>query len=31
VANAVDRIKAIGNGQVPAVVRLAWNVLTKNI
>jgi DNA (cytosine-5)-methyltransferase 1 len=31
VANAVDRIKAIGNGQVPAVARLAWNVLTKNI
>jgi len=30
-ANAVDRIKAIGNGQVPAVARLAWNVLTKNL
>jgi DNA (cytosine-5)-methyltransferase 1 len=23
----VDRLKAIGNGQVPAVVRLAWNLL----
>jgi DNA (cytosine-5)-methyltransferase 1 len=31
VANRVDRLKAIGNGQVPAVARLAWNVLTKNI
>ena len=30
-ANAVDRIKAIGNGQVPAVARLAWNILTKNL
>lgn len=30
-ANAVDRIKAIGNGQVPGVVRLAWDVLTKNL
>lgn len=27
VANRVDRIKAIGNGQVPAVVRLAWRML----
>lgn len=24
VANRVDRIRALGNGQVPAVVRLAW-------
>ena len=24
----VDRLKAIGNGQVPAVVRLAWQILT---
>lgn len=24
----VDRLKAIGNGQVPAVVRLAWETLT---
>lgn len=30
-ANAVDRIKAIGNGQVPAVARLAWNILTKDL
>lgn len=27
VANRVDRYKAIGNGQVPAVVELAWHVL----
>ena len=27
VAARVDRLKAIGNGQVPAVVRLAWNIL----
>lgn len=26
-ANQVDRLGAIGNGQVPAVVRLAWNLL----
>ena len=26
-AHRVDRLKAIGNGQVPAVVRLAWNLL----
>jgi hypothetical protein len=31
VANRVDRLKAIGNGQVPAVVKLAWNVLTDRI
>ena len=30
-ANSVDRIKAIGNGQVPAVARLAWNILTKDL
>jgi len=24
----VDRIRAIGNGQVPAVAALAWNLLT---
>ena len=29
VADRVDRLKAIGNGQVPAVVRLAWNTLAK--
>ena len=27
VARRVDRLKAIGNGQVPAVVRLAWKAL----
>jgi len=27
VANRVDRIKAIGNGQVPQVAALAWNIL----
>lgn len=29
VANRVDRLKAIGNGQVPAVVRLAWETLSQ--
>ena len=28
VANRVDRLKAIGNGQVPAVVAAAWKLLT---
>ena len=28
VANRVDRLKAIGNGQVPAVAAAAWNLLT---
>ena len=27
----VDRIKAIGNGQVPAVAQLAWDILTKKL
>jgi DNA (cytosine-5)-methyltransferase 1 len=27
VANRVDRLKAIGNGQVSSVARLAWNIL----
>jgi DNA (cytosine-5)-methyltransferase 1 len=27
VARRVDRLKAIGNGQVPAVVKAAWNIL----
>jgi len=27
VAHRVDRLKAIGNGQVPAVVELAWRTL----
>ena len=31
VANRVDRLKSIGNGQVPAVAQLAWDVLTKNL
>ena len=29
VANRVDRLKAIGNGQVPAVVQLAWEILSR--
>ena len=29
VAARVDRLKAIGNGQVPAVVNLAWEILTE--
>lgn len=29
VASRVDRLKAIGNGQVPAVVRAAWELLTR--
>lgn len=28
VANRVDRIKALGNGQVPAVAARAWDILT---
>lgn len=31
VAYRVDRLKAIGNGQVPGVVREVWEILTKNI
>jgi DNA (cytosine-5)-methyltransferase 1 len=31
VAHRVDRLKSIGNGQVPGVVRLAWNVLTEKL
>lgn len=27
-ANRMDRLKAIGNGQVPAVVKLAWKILS---
>jgi DNA (cytosine-5)-methyltransferase 1 len=30
VADIVDRIERLGNGQVPAVVRLAWEILTKD-
>jgi DNA (cytosine-5)-methyltransferase 1 len=29
VASRVDRLKAIGNGQVPEVVRTAWKILTE--
>lgn len=29
VARRVDRLKSIGNGQVPAVVRAAWNTLSE--
>ncbi len=28
VASRVDRLKALGNGQVPAVVKAAWQILT---
>jgi DNA (cytosine-5)-methyltransferase 1 len=31
VASRVDRLKAIGNGQVPAVAALAWKTLTNGI
>jgi hypothetical protein len=27
----VDRISAIGNGQVPAVVATAWNLLSEGL
>lgn len=30
VASRVDRLKAIGNGQVPAVAALAWQILSGN-
>lgn len=30
VANRVDRLKAIGNGQVPAVAATAWQILTES-
>jgi len=30
VAARVDRLRCIGNGQVPAVVRIAWNILQPN-
>jgi len=29
VANRVDRLRCIGNGQVPAVAALAWNILNE--
>jgi hypothetical protein len=31
VAARVDRLKALGNGQVPAVAATAWKLLTENI
>ena len=31
VARRLDRLQAIGNGQVPAVVRLAWNTLLERL
>jgi hypothetical protein len=31
IANRVARLKAIGNGQVPAVVALAWHILNNRI
>ena len=31
VADRVDRLRALGNGQVPAVVRAAWLLLTEDI
>jgi len=30
-AGIVDRVKAIGNGQVPAVAAVAWEILTGGI
>jgi len=30
VASRVDRLRALGNGQVPSVVALAWNILTQD-
>jgi hypothetical protein len=30
VANRVDRLKAIGNGQVSAVAAIAWRILMMN-
>jgi len=30
-AYRLDRVRATGNGQVPAVARLAWNILSKNL
>jgi hypothetical protein len=31
VAARVDRLKAIGNGQVPAVAATAWKLLTEEM
>jgi hypothetical protein len=31
VGDTVDRLKAIGNGQVPIVAATAWNILMERI
>ena len=31
IRNRIDRLKAVGNGQVPAVAALAWEILTEGI
>jgi hypothetical protein len=31
VAQRVEQLTALGNGQVPAVVRQAWRILTHNV
>jgi hypothetical protein len=31
VASRVDRLKAIGNGQVPLVAAQAWSILTSSL
>jgi len=31
VAARVDRLKAIGNGQVPVVAALAWRILNEEL
>jgi len=31
VAGRVDRIRCLGNGQVPAVAALAWQVLSEGL
>jgi hypothetical protein len=31
VVHRVDRLKAIGNGQVPAVAATAWRILTNDV
>jgi hypothetical protein len=31
VANRVDKLQALGNGQVPRVVATAWKMLTHDV
>ena len=31
IPNRVDRLKALGNGQVPLCVKVAWEILTKEV